>query len=67
MVVATRCPNPACKKYQLIEDADRGKSIACLICKQPIKVPADTAIPPASKPSSTTIPKARPGDVNLEM
>ena len=66
-MVATRCPNPACKKYQLIEDADRGKSIACLICKQPIKVPADSTIPPASRPTPASMPKARPGDVNLEM
>ena len=40
MVFAVRCPNPACRKYMLVEEADRGKVVPCLICKQPIKVPA---------------------------
>ena len=43
MVNAVRCPNAACKKYQLVEAADRGKTVACLVCKQPIKVPAAPA------------------------
>jgi hypothetical protein len=38
MVSAIRCP--ACQKYQLVEEADRGKSIPCLICKKPIAVPS---------------------------
>jgi hypothetical protein len=29
----------------LVEPADRGKVVPCLICKQPIKVPAPVTIP----------------------
>jgi hypothetical protein len=39
MVAAVRCPHDGCRKYMLVEPADRGKTIACLICKRPIKVP----------------------------
>ncbi|HJZ56399.1 MAG TPA: hypothetical protein VKE74_15650 [Gemmataceae bacterium] len=46
MVFAVRCPNPKCQKYMLVEDHDRGKVVPCLICKQPIQVPASVA-PPA--------------------
>ncbi len=47
MVAAVRCPNPKCRKFMLVEESDRGKVVACLICKQPIKVPAGGgAIPP---------------------
>jgi len=42
MVVAVRCPNPECRKYMLVEDHQRGQVVTCLICKQPIKVPAAT-------------------------
>ena len=42
MVVAVRCPDPKCRKYQLVEDRDRGQVVACLICKQPIRAPAPT-------------------------
>ena len=42
MVVAVRCPNPNCRKYQLVEDRDRGQVVPCLICKQSIRVPAPT-------------------------
>jgi hypothetical protein len=49
---AVRCPNPACRKFMLVEGADRGKIIACLICKQPIKVPGDAAPPPATAPDT---------------
>ncbi len=49
MVVAVRCPNPQCRKYMLVEDRDRGRAVSCLICKQPIKVPADA---PATRPAS---------------
>ena len=40
MVVAVRCPNAECRKYQLVEEHDRGQIVACLICGQSIKVPA---------------------------
>lgn len=38
MVFAVQCPNPKCKKYMLVEDHDRGKVVACLLCKASIKV-----------------------------
>ena len=40
MVSAVRCPNPECRKYMFVEDHQRGQVVRCLICKQPIKVPA---------------------------
>ena len=40
MVSAVRCPNPECRKYMLVEAHQRGQVVACLICKQPFKVPA---------------------------
>jgi len=48
MVLAVRCPNPQCRKFMLVEDHDRGRVVSCLICKQPIKVPAASA--PAAAP-----------------
>ena len=39
MVAAVRCPNAKCRKFMLVEDADGGKVVACLICKQSVKVP----------------------------
>ena len=66
MVFSTRCPNPACKKYQLVEAADRGKTIPCLICKLPIKIPADTSVPPPLV-KSVPINGPRNHDVNLEI
>ena len=60
MVSAVRCPNPKCRKYMLVEVADRGKVMACLICKQPIQVPGATAAPapapPAAKPKAAGKP-----------
>ncbi|MFO0936088.1 MAG: hypothetical protein U0798_06175 [Gemmataceae bacterium] len=66
MVFATRCPNPACKKFQLVEGSDRGKTIPCLICKQPIKIPAD---PAGTTPPAKAVPISGPRDqdVKLEM
>jgi hypothetical protein len=34
----------------LVEEADRGKVVNCLICKAPIKVPAPTAKPSTAAP-----------------
>ena len=48
-VFAVRCPAPACRKYMLVEAADRGQVVPCLICKTPIKVPAGAA--PPAKPA----------------
>ena len=37
-VFAVQCPNAKCKKYMLVEAHDRGKVVACLICKTAIRV-----------------------------
>ena len=39
-VFAVRCPNPACRKYQLVEAADRGTTVLCLICRMSIDIPS---------------------------
>ena len=70
MVVAVRCPAPACRKYMLVEEADQGKVVPCLICKTPIKVPAAAgASPPPPPPapfappvSLDPVPKPAPAD-----
>jgi hypothetical protein len=38
MVFAVQCPNPKCRKYMLVEEHDRNKVVACLLCKTAIKV-----------------------------
>ena len=50
-VFAVQCPNPKCRKYMLVEEHDRGKNIACLVCKSVIKIAGDgqTAPPPPVK------------------
>ena len=53
MVAAVRCPNPKCRKFMLVEDADQGNVVACLICKQGIKVPAAGKSPPVAPPVVT--------------
>ena len=54
MVFAVQCPNPKCKKYMLVEDHDRGKVVACLLCKASIKVGGGSASSkPAPKPPKT--------------
>ncbi|MCU0705424.1 MAG: hypothetical protein MUF18_15740 [Fimbriiglobus sp.] len=60
MVVAVRCPEERCQKYQLVEDANRGQVVVCLICKASIRVPAAGASPPPP-----AIPKAIPIPPNL--
>jgi hypothetical protein len=46
MVFAVQCPNPKCKKFMLVEDHDRGKLVACLLCKTSIKVGSRPTPPP---------------------
>ena len=57
-VFAVRCPAPTCRKYMLVEDADRGTVVNCLICKAAIQIPAGPppAVPlrPSPAPSPTT-------------
>lgn len=68
MVIAVRCPEEKCRKYQLVEDADRGKVVACLICKAAIRVPGTdptglpkaTPLPPAPSTAPANLPRARP-------
>lgn len=64
MVIAVRCPEDRCRKYQMVEDADRGKVVSCLICKASIRVPAAGATPsppiPKAAPLPANLPKAKP-------
>jgi ribosomal protein S27E len=62
MVIAVRCPEDKCRKYQMVEDADRGKVVSCLICKASIRVPAAGGSPPVPKavPLPANLPKAKP-------
>jgi hypothetical protein len=39
MVFAVRCPAARCRKYMLVEEADRGRVVPCLVCRQPVQVP----------------------------
>ncbi len=45
MVFAVQCPNPKCRKYMLVEEHDRNKIVACLLCKTAIKVGGGQAQP----------------------
>jgi predicted Zn finger-like uncharacterized protein len=38
MPFIAQCPYPSCRKYLLLEDAVRGETMACLLCKQPIQI-----------------------------
>jgi hypothetical protein len=55
MVFAVQCPNPKCRKYMLVEEHERNKVVACLLCKTAIRVggapPAGKANPPRSAPA----------------
>jgi hypothetical protein len=48
MVFAVQCPNPKCRKFMLVEDHDRNKVVACLLCKTAIRVGGG---PKAGKPA----------------
>ena len=52
-VFAVQCPNPKCRKYMLVEDHDRGKVVACLLCKTAIKV-GGAAAPRGGTPAPAT-------------
>ena len=61
MVFAVRCPSSRCRKFMLVEPADRGTVIPCLVCKQPVKVPAAPGEPtPAPIPVPAPPPPAPP-------
>lgn len=57
MVVAVRCPAEKCRKYQMVEDSDRGKTVNCLVCGAPIRVPAEN--PPSPPPPANPKPLPR--------
>jgi hypothetical protein len=56
MVFAVQCPNPKCKKFMLVEEHQRDKIVACLICKTSIKV----GNAPATSSQQTPLPKKNP-------
>lgn len=43
-VFAVQCPK--CRKFMLVEDHDRGKIVACLLCETPIRVGGGPPTPP---------------------
>lgn len=47
-VFAVQCPK--CRKFMLVEEHDRGKSVQCLLCPAQIKVGGAPAAPAAPKP-----------------
>jgi len=51
MVFAVQCPNARCRKYMLVEDHERNKVVACLLCKTSIRVGGGPAAPRAAKPT----------------
>jgi hypothetical protein len=55
MVFAVQCPNPACRKFMLVEEHDRNKVVQCLLCKTAIKVGGTPPAPTSSK--ATPMPK----------
>jgi hypothetical protein len=57
MVFAVQCPNPKCRKFMLVEEHDRNKVVACLLCKTPIRVGAGPARPPGSSARPTPPPR----------
>jgi hypothetical protein len=54
MVFAVQCPNPKCRKFMLVEDHERDKVVACLLCKTAIRVGSEPVQP-------QSLQKAGPG------
>lgn len=59
MVFAVQCPNPKCRKYQLVEDHDRNKVVHCLLCKTGIRI-GGAAAPSAPSPAKPPTPPPKP-------
>ena len=57
MVFAVQCPNPKCRKYMLVEDIDRNKVVACLLCKTAIRVSGGPKTRPEGPRSSPPSPR----------
>ena len=36
-ITVVQCPNPACRKFMMVEEDDRSKPVQCLLCRTPIK------------------------------
>lgn len=53
MVLAIQCPAPKCRKFMLVEDHDKGRTVQCLICKAPIKLNLSKDRPTANPNTST--------------
>ena len=45
MVIQVQCPAAACRKFMLVEAADRGKVVPCLLCRGGVPVPAADPVP----------------------
>jgi hypothetical protein len=60
MVFAVQCPNPQCRKYQLVEDHDRNKIVYCLLCKTGIKIGGPVAPGQSKMTSGNPQPKPKP-------
>ena len=43
MVIQVQCPAAACRKFMLVEAADRGRVVPCLLCRAGVPVPAADA------------------------
>jgi hypothetical protein len=52
-VFAVQCPNPKCRKFMLVEEQDRNKVVACLLCRTAIKV---GGTPPPTSPKTPPRP-----------
>jgi hypothetical protein len=50
MAFPVQCPNPKCRKFMLVEEADRNKTVPCLLCKTAIKVAPAPGAPQAPPP-----------------
>jgi LSD1 subclass zinc finger protein len=57
-----QCPYADCAKFMLLEDTDRGATVACLVCKRSIKLdPSQAGDKPAPSASSSQLgPKPSP-------
>lgn len=53
MVFAVQCPNPKCRKYQLVEEHDRNKVVNCLLCKTAIRIGGGGSDPSQSAPAQS--------------
>lgn len=60
MPFIAQCPHPACRKFQLLEDALRGAVTHCLLCKQPLRVREGAAGPQTEAVAAPPVGAAQP-------